>query len=181
MYNESYIQYGFTAINKNGHDFPQCVICCKVLSAECMKPKFLKRHRDSCHPNLKSKSTAFFKQREVGLKLSRLDHSGFFNQQNEAGLCASYIVTLRIAKKKKTHNIAEKLIVPCCKDIIRCVVGCDAEKKVASIPFSNDTARRRILDMSDDVKQQMIAELIKAPSGKFAIQLDESTDVAACA
>ena len=35
--------------------------------------------------------------------------------------------------------------------------------------------------MSDDVKQQVIAELKKAPFGKFAIQLDESTDVTACA
>ena len=35
--------------------------------------------------------------------------------------------------------------------------------------------------MSVDVKQQVIAELKKAPFGKFAIQLDESTDVIACA
>ena len=35
--------------------------------------------------------------------------------------------------------------------------------------------------MSDDVKQQVIAKLKKAPFGKFAIQLDESTDVTACA
>ena len=49
------------------------------------------------------------------------------------------------------------------------------------IPHSNDTVCRQIVDMSDDVKQQMIAELKKAPFGKFAIQLDESTDVTACA
>ena len=35
--------------------------------------------------------------------------------------------------------------------------------------------------MSDDVKQQVIAELKEAPLGKFSIQLVESTDVAACA
>ena len=35
--------------------------------------------------------------------------------------------------------------------------------------------------MSDNVKQQVIAELKKAPFGKFVIQLDESTDVTACA
>ena len=83
--------------------------------------------------------------------------------------------------RKKPHNIVEKLIVPCCKDIIRCVVGCDAEKKVASIPLSNDTVHQQIVDMSDVVKQQVIAELKEAPLGKFSIQLDESTDVAACA
>ena len=181
QYDESYIQYGFTAIDKNGCEFPQCVICHKVLSVECMKPRFLKRHLNSCHPNVKSKSTAFFKQKEEGLKRARLDRSGHFSQQNEAGLRASYMVSLRIAQEKKPHNIAEKLIVPCCKDIIRCVIGCNAEQKVTSVPLSNDTVHRRIVDMSDDVKQQVIAEIKGASLGKFALQLDESTDVAACA
>jgi len=35
--------------------------------------------------------------------------------------------------------------------------------------------------MSDDVKQQVTVEFEEAPSGKFAIQLDEWTDVTACA
>ena len=74
---------------------------------ECTKPFFLKRHLHSCHPDLKSKSTAFFKQREDGLKRARFDRSVRFNQQNEAGLRASYMVSLRIAKEKKFHNIAE--------------------------------------------------------------------------
>ena len=34
--------------------------------------------------------------------------------------------------------------------------------------------------MSDDLKQQVIADLKKAPFGKFAVQLDESTCVTAC-
>ncbi|XP_068227396.1 zinc finger BED domain-containing protein 5-like [Palaemon carinicauda] len=126
-------------------------------------------------------NAAFFKQKEEGLKRARFDCSGHFRQQNEAGLRASYMVSLRIAQEKKPHNIAEKLIVPCCKDIIRCVIGCDAEQKVTSVPLSNDTVHRRIVDMSEDVKQQVIAELKEASLGKFAIQLDESTDVAACA
>ena len=35
--------------------------------------------------------------------------------------------------------------------------------------------------MSDNAKQQVIALLKEAPLGKFSIQLDEPTDVAACA
>ena len=91
---------------------------------------------------------------------------------------ASYTISLRIAQERKPPNIAKKLTVPCCKDIIRCVVGCDAEKKVEAIPFLNDTVHHGIMDMSDDVKQQVIAELKEAPLGKFSIQLDESIDVA---
>ena len=126
-YYENYIQYGFTAINKNGRQFPQCVLCCNVLSVGFMKPTFLKRHINGCHPNHKSKATAFFKQKEDELKRARLDRSGYISQQNEAGLRASYMVSLRIAQKKP-YNIAEKLIIPHCKDISRCVGGCDAER-----------------------------------------------------
>ena len=120
-YYENYIQYEFTAINKNGRQFPKCVLCCKVLSVGCMKPTFLKRHLNGCYPNHKSKGTAFFKQKEDELKQARLDCSGYLSKQNEAGSHASYMVSLRIAQEKKTHNIAEKLIIPYCEDIIRCV------------------------------------------------------------
>ena len=180
-YHENHIQYEFTAIDRKDCEFPQCVICCKVLSMECMKPSFLKRHLHRSHLGLKSKSIAFFKQREDGLKRARLDRSEWFSQQNEVGLRASYMVSLRIAQKNRSHSITEKSIVPCCKDIIRCVVGYDAEKKVGSIPLSNDTVHQQIVDTSDDVKQQVIAKLKEAPLGKFSIQLDESTDVVACA
>ena len=145
-----------------------------------MKATFLKRHLNGCYPNHKSKGTAFFKQKEDELKRAHFDRSGYISQHNEVGLRASYMVSLRIAQEKKPHNIAEKLIIPRCKDIIRCVDGCDAEK-VALIFHSNNTVHRRLVDMSDDVKQQVIAELKKAPFGKFAIQFDESTNVAACA
>ena len=94
--------------------------------------------------------------------------------------CVPLHGTAKNCTRKKPHNIAEKLIIPCCKDIIRCVGGCDGEK-VALILHSNNTVPRRIVNMFDDVKQQVIVELKKAPFGKFAIQLDESTDVTACA
>ena len=72
---------------------------------ECMKPSFLKRHLYCCHPDLKSKSTAFFKQREDGLKRARLGRSGHFSQQNEAGLRASCMVLLRIAQEKNLTTL----------------------------------------------------------------------------
>ena len=71
--------------------------------------------------------------------------------------------------RKKPDNIAEKLFVPCCKEIIHLVVGCDAEKKVESISLSNDTVHQRIVDMSDGVKQQVMAELKEEPLEKFSI------------
>ena len=91
------------------------------------------------------------------------------------------MVALRIAQEKKLHTIAENLILPCCKDIVHCVLGDSAEKKLASLPLSNDTIKRRIRDMADDVEQQVVAEILGAPLNTFSIKLDESTDVSSCA
>ena len=49
------------------------------------------------------------------------------------------------------------------------------------MPLSNDTVQRRIYDIADDIEQQVVAEIRGEPLNKFAIQLDESTDVASCA
>ena len=70
-----------------------------------MKPTFLKRHLNGCHPNYKSKGTGFFKQKEDELKRARLDRSGYISQQNEAGLLASYMVSLRIAQEKNLTTL----------------------------------------------------------------------------
>ena len=37
-YGSSYLNFGFTVAEKEGAEHPQCVICCKVLTAECMLP-----------------------------------------------------------------------------------------------------------------------------------------------
>ena len=146
-----------------------------------MKPSFLKRHLSGCHPDLATKDIDLFKHKEVGVKRISLDHGGKFSQQTQAGVRASYMVALRIAQEKKPHTIAENLTLPCCKDIVHCVLGDCAEKKLASLPLSNDTIKRRIRDMADDVEQQVVAEILGAPLNTFSIQLDESTDVSSCA
>ena len=55
------------------------------------------------------------------------------------------------------------------------------EKKLAPVPLSNNTIQRRLSEMAEDIKQQIVAEIQAAPLKMFAIQLDESTDVARCA
>ena len=64
---------------------------------------------------------AFFKGMEIGVKRVRLHKNGQINQINQASLRASYVVILRIAQEKAPHTIAEKLILLCCKDIVRCI------------------------------------------------------------
>jgi hypothetical protein len=64
----------------------------------------------------------------------------------------------------------------CIKDVCLEMLGEQAAKKVAQVPLSNDTIARRIHDIADDIENQLI-EQIKKPK-HFAVQLDESTDVA---
>ena len=91
------------------------------------------------------------------------------------------MVALRIAQEKGPHTIAEKLILPCCKDIVRCLIGDYGEKKISCVPLSNDTVQRRICDIAEDIEKQVVNGISGAPLNKFAIQLDESTDVSNCA
>ena len=86
---------GFTSIVKSRLEQPQCVVCNEVLPEGSMKSNFLKRHLRCCHPAMADKDAAFFKRKEAGLKQARLFHCGQFRQQNQAGLRATYMVSLR--------------------------------------------------------------------------------------
>ena len=48
-YDSNYLNSGFTVAEKEDAEHPQCVICCKVLPAECMLPSKLERHLITNH------------------------------------------------------------------------------------------------------------------------------------
>ena len=73
------------------------------------------------------------------------------------------MVALRIAQEKAPHTIAEKLILPCSKDIVRCLIGDDGGKKISYVPLANDTVQRRICDIAEDIEQQAVTEIRVAP------------------
>ncbi|XP_055543289.1 SCAN domain-containing protein 3-like [Wyeomyia smithii] len=63
--------------------------------------------------------------------------------------------------------------------MVSLVLGEASAAKMRQIALSNNTVQRRIADMSNDVKAQILSEI--RLSTLFAIQLDESTDVSSCA
>ena len=179
-YSDGYIEYGFYFVVDRGVQKPQCVVCHEVLANSSMKPAKLKRHIEQKHPDLNNhpgKLDIFKRKREI-LKRSRLDDTGDVQKSQKGLLLASFQIAYRIAKTKKPHSIGETLILPCIRDAVTSVLGPDSSKKLASIPLSDNTVQRRIVAMSDDIKNQVVSDIKSSPF--HAIALDESTDVASC-
>lgn len=174
-YDDSYIQFGFVAMNDGGVPKPQCVICGDVLANESMKPSKLKRHLNTKHKEISSKSKEFFERKHVDLK-GRQKNLFEASHINTCALRASYKVALRVAKAKKPYTIAETLVIGCIKDVCKEMLGESAARKVAQVPLSNDTVARRIHDLAYDMEDQLIVQIKLAKY--FSLQLDESTDVA---
>ena len=57
----------------------------------------------------------------------------------------------------------------------RVLCGDAVANKLAMVPLSNDTIKRCIQEISEDILQQTIASVKR--SGKFSLQLDETTDI----
>ena len=88
----------------------------------------------------------------------------------------SYAVSLKIAKTKKPHNIAEILIKPCLEECAGVLLGESAKSKKKQISWSNDTIKSRIANTFCDIKSQLIENIRASPV--FGIQPDESVDSA---
>ncbi|XP_060759506.1 zinc finger BED domain-containing protein 5-like [Neoarius graeffei] len=174
-YENEYINYGFTVTAKNGQEFPKCVLCLEVLSNECLKLSKLKRHLHQKHPAEAEKSMEYFKRKE---ELITKQSATFVQQAKvpERALRASFLASYHIAGARKLHTIGEDLLLPATKDIVKEMLGEDAAKKIDAVPLSDNTVSRRISDMAEDVSTQLL-EQVRA-SDYYALQLDESTDVA---
>ena len=62
--------------------------------------------------------------------------------------------------------------------MVKLLLGETRAKKIQQVSLSNGTIERRILLMSTDVKQQVIAKIRSSPM--FVVQLDKSTNVTSC-
>ena len=71
---------------------------------------------------------------------------------NERALKASCHVAELVAKSKKSHTVAEQLILPACKTIVTEMLGPEAAKEIAKVPLSNNAISRRINEMSADIE-----------------------------
>ena len=175
--NKSYIKFGFSLLNDYGVQTGQCVVCYRVLSNQSLRPSKLSNHLKKNHPELKNKSTEYFRRLESTCKRQPFDKTGNFQQTDQKLTEESFVVSQIIAKQKKAHNIAETVIKSSALTMTRIVLGDKHEKSLKAIPLSNNAVKRRIAAMSEDIKEQVITEINKYVFGLFSIQLDESVDV----
>ena len=140
----------------------------------------IKRHLETKHFQHAEKDVAFFRRHEAGLKRQRLDCTGSLNQSNVSAIEASYVVAFEIAKQKKTLTIGETLVKPPrLLKTAKLLLGDASVAKFKQISISHNTIQRRISDMSEGVKKQVVDEIKASPM--FSFQVDESTDVSSCA
>ena len=139
-----------------------------------MKPSTLKRHLETSHSKLKDKLVEFFERKCGSLATQKKILLKEVNISQKAKK-ASYLVGLRIAKAKKTHTIAESLILPCAVELCKAVLDEKAAVEIQKVPLSNDSIKRRIDDMAVDVERQLILKIQKADG--YYLQLDESVDI----
>ncbi|KAL7640530.1 UNVERIFIED_CONTAM: hypothetical protein RMT77_008805 [Armadillidium vulgare] len=58
--------------------------------------------------------------------------------------------------------------------MVKSMLGENDEKELNKIPLSNDTIRRRILDLSENIEENVQKKL---KNSNFALTIDESTDI----
>ena len=77
-------------------------------------------------------------------------------------------------RHKNPDTIGETLNKPAAVAINRAMQGDKLARDLESMPLSNGTIARCITDMAQDIKCQLVDRVKK---GKYALQLDESTDI----
>ena len=118
-YDPKYIKYGFTSIEHNAEILPRCMVCVKTLCNAAMKPSLLKRHLERNHPNKMSADKSYFQRLADNVKRHRMDKTGQMQQRSKDVVAASYEIALLVAEQKQPHTIAESLILPRAKILVK--------------------------------------------------------------
>ena len=102
----------------------------------------------------------------MSLKRQKLDSSGYFHQQSNACVEASFEVALQITKQKKPHTIGETLTKPCALSMVKLILGETSAQKIQQVSLSNAVILKLFASA---------AHFATFPN--FAAHLDQSADL----
>ncbi|XP_033225771.1 SCAN domain-containing protein 3-like [Belonocnema kinseyi] len=150
---------------------------------KAITPSTLRRHLETAHPQGAGRPIHFFEgklddfcmEHNEGME-NAMGTSDFFNSKL---LRAFYYASLLIPRNSKPHTLMETTVMPIIVYAVREVLGEDAAIKIATIPHSNNTTKRRIEEMSSDSQFQLKVALNSSPY--FSLQFYESVDVSGAA
>ena len=170
-YDPSYLSFEFASVINAEVEKPMCLLCPKVLAADSMKPGKLKRHLETTHSDYVDKPKEFFQRKlDEFTKQKQMLKEVVHSTSN--ALLASYLVSYRIAKRKKPHTVADTLVLLAAIDMVKIMFGESYAKQLRQIPLSDNTVSRELMIY---LKKFAIS---RVRTSKFAIQVDEATDVA---
>jgi hypothetical protein len=140
--------------------------CVAPLSNHSMKPSLLQRHFNSCHNSMKGKSKDFF-----DAKKRRFIHTAgnIKTNVNISSKClqVSYAISLRAAKYKTPHTVVQELVVPSAIGIASIMLDDKIVSQIKAIPCSDNTVRRRTVEMAADVTDQVVEKIVLAKNSFF--------------
>lgn len=79
-----------------------------------------------------------------------------------------------IALQTKAHTLAESIILPVWRKMVKILLDDDIEQEISKILLSNNTTHRKITDLSADIEEN---EQNKLQNWEFTVQVDKSTDI----
>ena len=130
QYSGSYGSFGFPFTGDARTPTPLCLVCGEKLSNNAMVPSKLKRH---LHPLLQNNNADYF----ISLREHTEKHPTYTRKNTkiyERAIDASYHVAELVAKSKRSHTVAETLMLPACKAIANETLGPEAVKKNSRSP-----------------------------------------------
>ena len=133
------------------------------------------------HGQYSSKPREFFenKLREYQSRRKAIESTYVTGSENVKAVEVSYRVAKLIAQTGKPHTIGEELILLAAKEMVGVMVGEKAAKQLDAISLSDNTVKRRIDNMAEDVLKQLVTRV--QASRFYALQIEESTDIASLA
>ena len=81
-YNNAYLDYGFTFIERGDEQLPQCAICFKTLSNAFMKAYQLKQHLLNIYQQFTYKNKNLFETKVYSFKKMKMESAGQFQTQS---------------------------------------------------------------------------------------------------